>query len=97
MSTGTEQGGATGGAMTGEEKMITGEVKNVNKDQKQITITGPEGNQVVYTLSNDTQITTRTGETMKIGDLKSGSKVTITYTGTGESAQVKKVEVQQGK
>lgn len=93
--TATEQGGATGGA--GEEKQITGDVKDVNKDQKQITIKGPQGNQVQYTLNDDTKIMSSTGEVMAIGALKSGSKVTITYTGSGANAMVTEVKVREGK
>lgn len=91
----SQQGGSTGG--TGEEKQITGEVKNVNKDQKEITITGPKGNQVQYTLNDNTMIVSDTGQTMMVGDLKSGSKVTISYTGSGAEATVTKVQVKEGK
>jgi Cu/Ag efflux protein CusF len=94
-STSTTKGGATGG--TGEEKTITGTVKSVNENQKQITIKGHKGNQVQYTLNDNTMIVTSSGQPMTIGELKSGSKVTITYTGTGTNAVVTKVQVQQGK
>ncbi|MHB9156156.1 MAG: hypothetical protein ACYC5N_10810 [Endomicrobiales bacterium] len=86
-----QQGGAVG-----QEKTMTATVDNVNEDQKKITVTGPQGNKAEYTLSDSTMITTRDGKQMKIGDLKAGSSVTITYTGTAENPNVTSVMVEKG-
>jgi Cu/Ag efflux protein CusF len=96
-STSQQQGGSTGGTGQDQEKKITGTVQNVNIDQKQITVTGPKGNSVQYTLNDNTMLQTQAGETIRVGDLKPGSKVTIYYTGTGANAKVSRVDVQRGK
>jgi pectate lyase len=100
-SSGTQQmdqgttGGTTGGA-TGEMKTVTATVKQANANQKSITVTGPKGNSVTYTLNNDTVITGASGQQITVGQLKSGSTVTINYTGSEENPTVKSVAVQSG-
>jgi len=78
-----------------EEQTITATVEEVDEDNMVITVIGPEGNMMEFTLSKDTEIMDPDGETMKVGDLPAGRTVIIYYTGTLEDPTVTRVMVVQ--
>lgn len=58
-----------GGAVT-EAVQLQGKVKSINKKTREVVVVGPNGNEVLFNLSNDV----RNFDQIKVGDL-----VTLTY------------------
>jgi hypothetical protein len=73
-------------------RLFTGLINGVDDSGRSITVTG-EGKEMVFTVSEDTKITTDYGKNVSFSELKNGSPVTIEYIEKDGDYQARSVKV----
>ncbi len=76
----------SGGSSTSE---ISGTVKSVDSATKEVTLAGSDG---TLSVNDDTQIV-KDGRPAALSDVREGDEVRASYSGSGETTQVIKLEV----
>ncbi len=72
--------------------MFSGLISGVDRSGRSIAVAG-EGKEMVFTVSEDTRITTDYGKNVSLGELKNGSQVTIEYIEKDGDYQARSVKV----
>lgn len=73
-------------------RLFSGLINGVDDSGRSITVTG-EGKEMVFTVSEDTRITTDYGKNVSFSELKNGSPVTIEYIEKDGDHQARTVKV----
>lgn len=73
-------------------RLFSGLINGVDDSGRSITVTG-EGKEMVFTVSEDTRITTDYGKNVPFSELKNGSPVTIEYIEKDGNYQARSVKV----
>ncbi|BDG06462.1 hypothetical protein [Anaeromyxobacter oryzae] len=77
------------GSSSATSQQLTGTVKKFDKDSKELTLSDSDKK---LRVSDDTQIM-KDGQQGSISDIKEGDQVRASYSGTGDTLQVNRLEV----
>jgi Cu/Ag efflux protein CusF len=89
MGTGSQQGSTGAGAMSPTGNELTGKVQKFDRKSNELTIAN---SQKKLKVSDDTQVR-KDGQKATLSDIKEGDQVRASFTGTGNTLQVNRIDV----